>query len=133
MNHAVQLAVQHWAYVAPLLKAPRNDKEYDELTQSLDELLAITGDDENHPLSELVDRMGDLIAAYDMEHYVVPAVEPREVLRYLMQEHNLSQSDLPEIGQQPIVSDILIGKRSLNARQIKALSLRFGVKADAFL
>lgn len=133
MNRAVQQAVQHWAYVAPLLKAPRNEQEYNVLTQSLDELLAMTGDDDNHPLSELVDRIGDLISAYDREHYPISEVEPREALRYLMQEHGLSQSDLPEIGPQPIVSDILAGKRSLNARQIKALSLRFGVKAEAFL
>ena len=45
----------------------------------------------------------------------------------------LRQSDLPEIGSQGVVSEVLSGKRDLNARQIRALSERFGVGPAAFL
>ncbi|MNN97350.1 Antitoxin HigA [compost metagenome] len=55
-----------------------------------------------------------------------------EVLRYLMQEHGLSQTDLPEVGAQSVISEILGGKRQLNVRHIRALSERFGVPADVF-
>ena len=44
-----------------------------------------------------------------------------------MEEHDLTQSDLPEVGSQGVVSEILGGKRALNVRQIRALSERFGV------
>ncbi|NJM12603.1 MAG: hypothetical protein HC889_12675 [Synechococcaceae cyanobacterium SM1_2_3] len=56
-----------------------------------------------------------------------------EVLRFLMQEHGLRQSDLPEIGSQGVVSEILNGTQALNTRQIQALAQRFGVDARVFL
>jgi HTH-type transcriptional regulator/antitoxin HigA len=133
MNEAIDLAIRHWAYVAPVLRTPRSESDYDALMAMLDELLAITGDSEDHPLAGLVDRIGDLLASWDRDQHVMPEAEPREVLRFMMQEHGLSQSDLPEVGPQPVVSDILAGKRSLNARQVKALSQRFGLRAEAFL
>jgi HTH-type transcriptional regulator / antitoxin HigA len=50
-----------------------------------------------------------------------------------MSAHDIKQSDLPEIGSQGVVSEILNGKRQLNLRQIKALSKRFGLPVDAFI
>jgi HTH-type transcriptional regulator/antitoxin HigA len=50
-----------------------------------------------------------------------------------MEEHSLSQSDLPEIGSQGVVSEILNGKRKLNIRQIQALAKRFRVSPATFL
>ena len=50
-----------------------------------------------------------------------------------MQEHGLNQSELPEIGSQSIVSDVLKGKRKLNLRQVKALSKKFGLTVDTFV
>ena len=55
------------------------------------------------------------------------------MLRFLMEQHGLSQSDLPEIGSQGVVSEILSGRRLLNARQITVLVARFGVSADLFI
>jgi transcriptional regulator with XRE-family HTH domain len=55
------------------------------------------------------------------------------VLAYLMESHQLRQADLPEVGNQPVVSQVLSGKRRLNARQIAALARRFNVSADVFL
>ena len=46
--------------------------------------------------------------------------------------HDLTQSDLPEVGSQGVVSEILGGKRTLNVRQIRALSGRFGVSPAVF-
>ena len=51
-----------------------------------------------------------------------------------MEQQSLKQTDLSgEIGGQSVVSDILNGKREINARQAKALGARFGVSAAAFL
>jgi HTH-type transcriptional regulator/antitoxin HigA len=51
-----------------------------------------------------------------------------------MDLHSLKQTDLAaEIGGQSVVSDILNGKREINARQAKALAARFGVSAGVFL
>ncbi len=45
----------------------------------------------------------------------------------------LTQSDLPEIGSQAVVSEVLNGKRDLNVRQIRALATRFGVSPAVFI
>jgi HTH-type transcriptional regulator/antitoxin HigA len=50
-----------------------------------------------------------------------------------MEEHGLKQVDLPEIGSQGVVSEILNGKRKLNVRQIEALAQRFRVSPVVFL
>lgn len=44
-----------------------------------------------------------------------------------MDEHGLTQSELPEVGLQGVVSEVLSGKRALNVRQIRALARRFHV------
>lgn len=51
---------------------------------------------------------------------------------HLMEEHGLTQSDLPEIGSQGVVSELLRAKRELNVRQIRALSQRFSVSPAVF-
>lgn len=50
-----------------------------------------------------------------------------------MDEHGLNQSDLPEVGSQGVVSEILRGRRQLNVRQVRALSERFGVSPAVFI
>jgi HTH-type transcriptional regulator/antitoxin HigA len=50
-----------------------------------------------------------------------------------MEEHDLKQSDLPEIGSQGVISEILSGKRQFNVRQIKLLSNRFKVSPAVFM
>ncbi|MCB0119917.1 MAG: helix-turn-helix domain-containing protein [Anaerolineales bacterium] len=122
----------HWASISPLLTI-RNEKDYDAAIEHLNELLDEIGTDEKHPLYSLLDTLGTLIHAYEEEHYPIPEVGGAEVLRFFMEEHGLTQSDLPEVGSQGVVSEILNGKRELNVRQIKALSEKFNVSAAVFL
>jgi hypothetical protein len=51
----------------------------------------------------------------------------------ILTEHDLKQSDLPEVGSQGVVSEILSGKRDLNVRQMRALAKRFGVSPAVFI
>jgi len=125
MSAFIKQAREHWHYVAPLLTQPTSEDAYDALVDALDELLIVVGDDEDHPLASLASQLGDMIEAYDELHRPLPKVDGVEVLRNLMQEHGLSQGDLPEIGTQSVISEVLAGKRRLNVRHIRALSDRF--------
>ena len=133
MNVVVQQAIEHWRFVAPVLTEPTNEAEYEALVYTLNELLDIAGDDESHPLSGLVDRIGDLVCAYEQTHYPMPEGDGRNALAFLMQQHGLTQSDLSDVASQSVISEILNGNRQLNANHIKALVKRFCVSADAFL
>lgn len=123
---------QQWTAIAPYLTIT-NETEYDEAVERLNALLDEVGEDESHPLYGLLDTLGILIEAYDNEHYPLPECSGTDALAYLMAEHSLSQSDLPEIGSQGVVSEILNGKRSLNVRQIQALAKKFKVSTATFL
>ena len=122
----------HWPTIRPLLTI-RNEREYDRAVQLLNELLDEIGTNERHPLYSFIDTLGTLIEVYEEEHHPVPASTGAELLRYLMEEHDLSQSELPEIGSQGVVSEVLNGKRDLNIRQVRALAKRFHVSPAVFI
>jgi len=122
----------HWMNIAPLLTI-RNEREFNAAVKRLNELLDEIGDNEKHPLYSLLDTLGTLVHAYEEEHSPIPDATGAEILRFLMDEHDLTQSDLPEVGSQGVVSEILSGKRELNVRQIRSLSERFGVSTAVFV
>ena len=132
MNAMIKQAVDHWRYVSPLLTKPETKEDFDALVEALDELLDIVGDDETHPLMGLVHQLGNSVSEYEDEYLPMPQGDGRTALEFLMEQHNLSQSDLPEVATQSVISEILSGKRQLNIRHIKALSTRFNVSADTF-
>ncbi|MDP1635738.1 MAG: transcriptional regulator [Gallionellaceae bacterium] len=133
MNARVKTAIEHWSYVAPLLQPARNTKEYAQLVEALDAAIDAGGADEKHPLARLVDYLGDLVAEYEAKDKMPAAATGADALRYLMQRDGLRQADLPELGSQGVVSELLSGRREFNARQAKALAERFGVSAALFL
>jgi HTH-type transcriptional regulator/antitoxin HigA len=80
--------------------------------------------------------MSDLIAAYEDAHPVpaTVAVDPISVLRFLIDEHGMSASDLGRLlGNRSLGTNILTGKRELSKAHIRTLADRFGVKAGLFL
>ncbi len=122
----------HWTVISPILSI-RTEDEYDQAINRLNQLIDEVGTDESHPLYDLLDTLGTVIHAYEEVHYPIPESAGVDVLQYLMEEHNLRQSDLPEIGSQGVVSEILNGKRELNVRQIRTLAERFRVSTAVFI
>lgn len=122
----------HWLALRPLF-AIRTEDDYDRAVERLNQLIDEVGTNEAHPLYELLDTLGTLIHAYEEQHEPLQESSGVEALQYLMEEHGLTQSDLPEVGSQGVVSEILRGKRELNVRQIRALAHRFGVAPAVFL
>ena len=70
---------------------------------------------------------------YEKKKFPVASATPEELLAFLMDQNNLSQYDLAEdLGGQPVVSDILRGKRKLTREHIERLGKRFGVSPATF-
>lgn len=115
------------------LKPIRTKKDYLRAVAVLDELLDAGGAQQSHPLAELAAALGEFIADYEQAHDGLPASPPKDLLAFLLQQHGLRQSDLPEVGSQGIVSELLAGKRQVNARQARALGKRFGVPPGVFV
>jgi len=122
----------HWTNIAPLLTI-RNEREYNAAVKRMNDLLDEIGINDKHPLYSLLDTLGTLIHAYEEEHFPMPESTGAEILRFLMDENGLTQSDLPEVGSQGVVSEVLNGKRELNIRQIRALANKFKVSPASFV
>ena len=132
MTLATNQLQTHWANIGPLLVI-HNEKDYNTAVKRLNELLDEVGTNEKHPLYTLLDTLGTLVHVYEEAHYPIPDASGVDVLRFLMEEHGLTQSNLPEVGSQGVVSEILNGKRELNVRQIRALAKKFKVSTAVFV
>ena len=111
----------------------RTGRDYRHAAATLDRIIDLIGDDEKHPLAELAEILSVFIEKYDEEHFPLRAAAPAQVVEFLMEQHDLRQSDLPEIGSQGVVSEVLAGKRALNAAQIRRLAKRFGISPEVLL
>lgn len=112
----------------------RTEDQYAAAVQMMDKLLDEIGDNEQHRLTDMLDVLSQLIEDYEATHHAIPDVAPKEVLRLLMEQNGLKQTDLAaELGGQPVVSAVLNGDREINVRQAKALAIRFAVSAAVFI
>lgn len=83
---------------------------------------------------KLLELVSDLIEKYEDEHYPVPSSEPVDVLRFLMDDRGLKQSDLlPIFGSSGIASEVVNGKRSISKAQAKKLAVFFNVSVELFI
>jgi HTH-type transcriptional regulator / antitoxin HigA len=78
--------------------------EYDRAVAVLDDILDEIGQQETHPLADLAETLALSIEAYEDAHIPIPSASGPAILRNLMEEHDLTQSDLPDIGSQGVLS-----------------------------
>ena len=133
MNTQLKEVAKVWPNIQSVFSVPHNEKDYNNLVNLLDRLIDEVGNNESHPLSSLMETIGSLIEAYESQKYPDIEGDPINALKTLMEEHGLKQSDLPEIGSQGVVSEIISGKRQLNVRQLKLLGARFKISPVVFV
>ncbi|MBA3700421.1 MAG: transcriptional regulator [Planctomycetes bacterium] len=98
-----------------------------DLREALARMEALWGAKPGTPDGDELDVLADLVEAYENRHHPIGPGSGVRALKHLMQANGLSQGDLPEIGSQGVVSEVLAGKRELNVRHIRALAARFKV------
>jgi len=119
------------------LRALRTEAECDQANEVLKDLL-MRADDPGLSAGErdYFDALNQLIGVFEDKHYPLPGkTTPIEVLKFLMEEHQMSTSDLGKLlgsgkGQ---ASLILHGKRQLSKANIRLLAERFKISSAAFL
>lgn len=121
----IEETTEAWATLQHVLAYPNSEEEYEEKLLFWDSLK------DNSELSSLASTLRLVLDRWQSQN--IPKTSPRDILEYLMKEHGLRQVDLPEVGHQGIISEILSGKRKLNLRQMKAISRRFGFDIGIFI
>ena len=125
--------IKVWPVVSKVLSTFETEQQYNKAVRWLDELIDEAGENEALLIESLIDTLGTLVKDYEDRNIPEPDADPIDCLKFLMEEHNLKPSDLPKMGNQEVVSDILSGKKPLTVKQIKALSERFNVSPAVFV
>ena len=109
----------------------RSEEQLADYTKALYKLTS-----EPHPTPaqvEAIELLTLLIERYEDENYPLPKASPADVLRFLIAQHGLKQRDLADdLGGESVVSEVISGKRKLNAAHIEQLSKRFRVSPAVF-
>ena len=115
------------------LRPIHSEIEYDRMVAMMNSLLDVAGDDEEHPLSSLLELAGDLVSRYEQEHHAIEPASPRDALRFLMEARGLKQDDLRAVVPQSNLSAILAGKRKISATMAGKLGKFFGISPAVFV
>lgn len=115
------------------LRPIRSEADYDRMVAMMNALLEVAGDDEDHPLSGLLELVADVVSRYEQEHHAIEAASPKDALRFLMDARGLKQEDLSAIVPQGNLSAILAGKRSISAAMAGKLGGFFGISPAVFV
>ncbi len=109
-----------------------NDTELEVYTEALFNLTKL--DNPSPPEEEAIELLTLLVERYEQEHYPIPAADPVSVVRFLIEQQNLTQRDLiPQFGSESAVSMFLSGQRNLTIDQVRKLSTRFKLPTDLFI
>jgi HTH-type transcriptional regulator/antitoxin HigA len=125
--------IKVWPVVSKVLSTFETEQQYNKAVRWLDELIDEAGENEALLIESLIDTLGTLVKDYEDRNIPEPDADPIDCLKFLMEEHNLKSGNLPEVGNQEVVLDILSGKKPLTVKQIKALSERFNVSPAVFV
>ena len=110
----------------------RSRKHYNLVVRAMEYLADLVNDDQKHPLAGLLEIFEVIVEDYDRIHHQIPSISGVELLRNLMIEHGLKQTDLTDVGSQGVVSEIISGKRRLNKRHAGLLSKRYSLPEELF-
>lgn len=117
------------------LRPIRNKRELDRAMKLAGHLA--TYDEGTLPPGEqdYLDALTVFVEDYQRRHPAeMPEVTPLAMLKHLMEEHQMSITDLGGvIGSQSNASLILSGKRTISKRVLRLLSQHFGVAPHVFL
>ena len=109
-----------------------NDAELEAYTHALFQLTAL--EKPSHSEVAAIELLTVLVERYEQEHHAVPAADPVSVVRFLIEQQNLTQRDLiPQFGSESAVSMFLSGRRKLTLEQVRRLSTRFNLPTDLFI
>jgi len=115
------------------LRPIRTDDDYDRAVALMNAVLAVVGEDEDHPLSGFLEVVSDLVSLYEREHFPISPADPAQALRFLMEARGLKQEDLAGVVAQSNLSAILLGKRNISAKLAAKLGQFFDVSPALFI
>ena len=108
----------------------QNDADHAEAKSLIEKLM-----DSNDPADQArLTAQARLIEAYERARWPRRAPTLPDLLKFLMDQHDLSRADLvPLLGTASRVSEVLNGKRELSMSMVRKLRERFHISADLLI
>jgi HTH-type transcriptional regulator/antitoxin HigA len=139
-GHAMTIAIEKGRYhelIEQFPLRPLRTKTASKKAMAIADQLAIR-DERSLTIDErdYLETLSLLIENYEGIHNVVDLsdLQPIDVLKHLMEAHNMSTSSLGKlIGSKGVASEILSGKRDLSKSHMMTLAKHFGVEPAVFL
>lgn len=114
-----------------LIHPIRSESDY---KSALSELQKIFDAKKGTPEYDRAEILEILIEDYENKHYVIENADPIEVIKYMMEENELNQSDLGKIiGDKAKASLILNKKRKLSISMIRKLNNTFKIPLEILI
>jgi HTH-type transcriptional regulator / antitoxin HigA len=110
-----------------------NDAEYQETEALLDEISDRMTSPNDSRYSALFRILMERVAAWEQEYVPIPDVTPQQTLKFLMEQHNLKQTDLRNLVNQSTLSKILRGEREISKALAANLAKYFHTNKEVFL
>jgi HTH-type transcriptional regulator/antitoxin HigA len=109
----------------------RSEAQLDATEGRINELLAL--EQRSSAQDEYLDLLGNLVRDWERDHVEIPPVSGVELVRFLLDQRGLPDGALtPIFGARSIVSEVLAGKRALQAKHIQQLAAFFSVSPASF-
>ena len=118
------------------LPAVMETEEENERALAIVERIMDKGEDKISPEEyRLLDLLVRLIEDFEDQAYPMGnTAKPLDILKSLISEHELKQTDLLDVfGSQSVVSEVLNGRRGINVNHAKRLGKRFNLPVDIFI
>jgi HTH-type transcriptional regulator / antitoxin HigA len=115
---------------------PRAIHDRVEFKNAMEIIEAMAGFDLNQEQEDYLETVSILVDEYDRKHNPQPAsADPVEVLRHLVEDHNLSSRAVGRIlgKDESLGSKILSGERAITVEHAVTLAKHFAVRPELFL
>src|SRR4051794_22967744 len=113
------------------IKPIRSDQGYRRMLKQIDGLMDAR---RNTPEGDRLDVMTTLVEAWERRHHPLDPPDPIEAIRFAMEQHGLTRSDLePLIGSRARVAEILNRRRDLTLSMIRRLHQQLHIPAESLI
>lgn len=114
-------------------QAITDDVQYENTIEMIDRLMAISKLTKGQ--ESYLETLVQLVQAYEASSHSIDAAKGIDALRHVLEEHELSASDLARIlgVHVSMGSKILKGERALTVDHLKLLAAKFKVRPDTFM
>lgn len=126
--------------VASPVLSLKDSHAYEEALVMVEHLMESVGEDESRMENLLISLLTNAIDDYEssiepVTDFIYESMKGKgdiAILRFIINQHQLTFSDLPEIGHKSLVSKILSGERQLTRTHINKLCKRFNINPQLF-